>query len=85
MRVLFWLTVGGEASSGHKRSFKEVWGGVMWLLAGSPENLARTVGRSSGRSLALCMHVGSLTGRGRGLLGADYSHEMDNGAAVSVY
>ena len=28
--------------------------------------------------------AGSLTGRGHGLLGADYSNELDNGAGVCV-
>lgn len=33
----------------------------------------------------MCICVwGSLTGRGHGLLGADYSNERDNGAGVCV-
>lgn len=33
----------------------------------------------------MCVCVRSLTGRGHGLLGADYSNELDNGAGVCVY
>lgn len=29
--------------------------------------------------------MGSLTGRGHSLLGADYSSELDNGAGMCVY
>lgn len=32
----------------------------------------------------MCKCVGSLTGRDHGLLGADYSDELDNGAGVCV-
>lgn len=43
------------------------------------------MGQSDSRSHTVCMCVGSLTGRGRSLLGADYSNELDNGAGVCVY
>lgn len=32
----------------------------------------------------MCVCVRSLTGRGHGLLGADYSNELDNGAGVCI-
>ena len=59
-------------------------GGVGWLLTGSPENPVRTVGWNDDRKCTLCVHEGSLTGRGHSHLGADYSHELDNGAGVCV-
>lgn len=50
-----------------------------------PVNLVRAVGWSDGRRRTVCVCVGSLTGRGRSLLGADYNNELDNGAGVCVY